>query len=193
MALTGFESLYLAQFAVSAASSTHQYQQAELEAFEQRRQAGQQAALNNKLAYNAHLNLNQQQVLEMKKFGFDDFELKKSIRREQSKNAAIKASFGSSFGQQGASFNATIQNISRHGFGALARKDLNFKAKIADFNTRHQNVTLETESKNNQAFSGLSTGGSALGTGLSILGTGLQTAINAQKGTTRNWQSYSTF
>ena len=183
--MPGFEALYLAQFAVQAGTAAYEYQQAELQAAEQRQQATLQAGINNQLAVNAHLNLNQQQVLEMKKFGFDDFELKKSIRREQSKNAAIKASFGNSFGQRGASFDATIQNINRHGFGALARKDLNFKAKVADFNVRHQNVTLETQSKNNQAFSGLSTGGSVLGTGLSILGTGLQTAINSEKGTTR--------
>lgn len=181
----GSEWLYLAQFAVAAASSAQQYQQAELEAFEQRRQAGQQAAINNKLAYNAHLNLNQQQMLEMKKFGFEDRDLKKSIRAKRATNEAIRASFGGTFGQQGGSFDATILNINRHGYEALARKDLNFKTRAADFNLRHRNISLETESKNNQAFSGLSTGGSALGTGLSILGTGIQTGIDYNKGTKR--------
>ena len=156
----GSEWLYLAQFAVAAASSAQQYQQAELEAFEQRRQAGQQAAINNKLAY-------------------------KSIRAKRATNEAIRASFGGTFGQQGGSFDATILNINRHGYEALARKDLNFKTRAADFNLRHRNISLETESKNNQAFSGLSTGGSALGTGLSILGTGIQTGIDYNKGTKR--------
>ena len=179
------EWLYAAQFALSAASAANEYQQAEQQAAEQRRQAGQQAAINNKLAYNAHLNLNQQQMLEMQKFGFEKRDLQKSIRAKRATNEAIRASFGGSLGQQGATLDATILNINRHGFEALARKDLNFKTLAADFNIRHRNVTLETESKNNQAFSGLSTGGSALGTGLSILGTGLQTKINYDKGTTR--------
>jgi len=177
------EWLYAAQFALSAASAANEYQQAEQQAAEQRRQAGQQAAINNKLAYNAHLNLNQQQMLEMQKFGFEKRDLQKSIRAKRATNEAIRASFGGSLGQQGATLDATILNINRHGFEALARKDLNFKTLAADFNIRHRNVTLETESKNNQAFSGLSTGGSALGTGLSILGTGLQTKINYDKGT----------
>ena len=181
----GTEWLYLAQFAVSAYSAANQYQQAEQDAALQRQQASKQAALNNKLAYNAHLNLNEQQMFEMKKFGFDDRDLKKSIRAKQATNEAIRASFGGAFGQSGASLNATILNINRHGYEALARKDLNFKIQAADFNVRHRNITLETESKNNQAFSGLSTGGSILGTGLNILGTGLQSGINYNRGTER--------
>ena len=177
--------LYAAQFALSAASAANEKQQADQQAAEQRRQAGQQAAINNRLAYNAHLNLNQQQMLEMQKFGFEKRDLQKSIRAKRATNEAIRASFGGSLGQQGATLEATILNINRHGYEALARKDLNFKTLAADFNIRHRNVTLETESKNNQAFSGLSTGGSALGTGLSIFGTGLQTKINYDKGTTR--------
>lgn len=183
--MAGFDMLYLASFALQAGSALQQNQQANLQAAEQRRQANLQAATNNRLAYNAHLNLNQQQMLEMKKLGFDKFELQKSIRREQARNAAAKASFGGSFGQQGASFQATIQNISRHGLGALARKDLNFKATVADFNIRHKNVTLETQSKNNQAFSGISTGGSALGTGLQIASAGIDTTLASKAGTTK--------
>ena len=107
----GTEWLYLAQFAVSAYSAANQYQQAEQDAALQRQQASKQAALNNKLAYNAHLNLNEQQMLEMKKFGFDDRDLKKSIRAKQATNEAIRASFGGAFGQSGASLDATILNI----------------------------------------------------------------------------------
>ena len=175
------EWLYLAQFAVSSYSAANQYQQAEQDASEQRHQAAKQAAINNKLAYNAHLNLNQQQMLEMQKFGFEKRDLQKNIRAQRATNEAIRASFGGDLGQQGATLEATILNINRHGYEALARKDLNFKILATDFNIRHRNVTLETESKNNAAFSGLSTGGSALGTGLSILGSGLQTKLNYDK------------
>jgi hypothetical protein len=181
----GTEWLYLAQFATSAISSANQYQQAEQQAAEQRAAAGRQAAINNKLAYNAHLNLNQQQMLEMQKYGFEKRDLQKNIRAQRATNEAIRASFGGDLGQQGATLEATILNINRHGYEALARKDLNFKILATDFNIRHRNVTLETESKNNAAFSGLSTGGSALGTGLSILGSGLQTKLNYDKGTQR--------
>lgn len=176
--------LYLAQFALQAGQASYEYQKAEQKAELQRQQAYQQAALNNELAFNAQLNLNSQQVLEMKKFGFDDFELKKSIRREQSKNAALKASFGGTFGQQGGSYDATINNINRQGYLALARKDFNFKTTLADFDIRHKNIQLETESKNNQAFSGLSTGGSLIGTGLQIASAGIQGKINSTSGTT---------
>ena len=173
--------LYGAQFVLSVAGEANKYQQAEQDAAEQRAAAGRQAAINNKLAYNAHLNLNQQQMLEMQKYGFEKRDLQKNIRAQRATNEAIRASFGGDLGQQGATLEATILNINRHGYEALARKDLNFKILATDFNIRHRNVTLETESKNNAAFSGLSTGGSALGTGLSILGSGLQTKLNYDK------------
>ena len=175
--------LYAAQFMVQAGTAAHEYQRAEYQAIQQRQQAYSKVDLNNQLSYNAHLNLNQQQVLELKKFGLNDFELKKSIRREKAKSAAMQASSGGTFGKQGASYQAVQNNIARYGYNALARKDLNFVSKMRDFETRHTNITLNTLSQNNAAFSNLSTGGSLFGTGLSILGTGIQTAINAKVGT----------
>tara|TARA_R110000803_G_C11903355_1_gene312372 strand:+ start:51 stop:605 length:555 start_codon:yes stop_codon:yes gene_type:complete len=175
MSTLAFGALYAAQFLVNARTAQHQYQIAELEAQEQRRQANLQVAINNKLSYNAHLNLNEQQALELKKLGFDKFEVAKSIRSEKAKIEAIAASFGGTFGQQGQSYDATLNNISRHGYNSLARKDFNYKILKSDFLTRHKNIQLETESKNNQAFTGLSTGGSIAGTGLQIA----SSAINA--------------
>ena len=187
-----FGYLYAAQFMVQAGTAAHEYQQAEYKAIQQRQQAYRQAAINNQLGYNAHLNLNQQQVLELKKFGLDDFELKKAIRREKAKSAAMQASAGGIFGKQGASYQAVQNNIARYGYNALVRKDLNFQTKMQDFETRHKNITLNTLSQNNAAFSNLSTGGSLFGTGLSILGTGLQTAINAKVGTVSSTSTTST-
>ena len=181
--MPGFGALYAAQFLVSARTAQHQYQVAEIKAQEQRRQAGLQAAINNKLAYNAHLNLNEQQTLELKKFGFEKFEIAKSIRSEKARIEAVAASFGGAFGQQGQSYNATLNNISRHGANALARKDFNYKILKSDFLTRHKNIDLQTESKNNQAFSGLSTGGSIAGTGLQIAGSAINSAVAFKTGT----------
>ena len=178
-----FNYLYAAQFMVQAGTAVHQYNRAEYQAQQQRQEAYRQVALNNKLAYNAHLNLNQQQVLELKKFGLDDFELKKSIRREKAKSAAMQASAGGIFGKQGTSYQAVQNNIARYGYTALVRKDVNFQTKMQNFETRHKNITLNTLSQNNAAFSNLSTGGSLIGTALSIAGTGAQTAINAKIGT----------
>ena len=183
MAGGGMMALYAAQFLVNARTAQHQFEVAEIEAQEQRRQANLQATINNKLAYNAHLNLNEQQSLELKKLGFDKFELHKSIRSEKAKVEAIAASFGGTFGQQGQSYDATLMNISRHGYNALARKDFNYKILKSDFLTRHKNIQLETESKNNQAFSGLSTGGSIAGTGLQIAGSAINTAVAYKTGT----------
>ena len=168
-----FNYLYAAQFMVQAGTAVHQYNRAEYQAQRQRQEAYRQVALNNKLAYNAHLNLNQQQVLE----------LKKSIRREKAKSAAMQASAGGIFGKQGTSYQAVQNNIARYGYNALVRKDVNFQTKMQNFETRHKNITLNTLSQNNAAFSNLSTGGSLIGTALSIAGTGAQTAINAKIGT----------
>jgi len=178
-----FEELYFVNFLAKAGTALHQYNLAEQKAHAQRTQAYRQASINNNLAVNSHLNLNAQHLLELKKFGLDDFELKKSIRREQAKNAAIAASAGGTFGKQGGSYEATTMNIARHGYNALARKDLNLQTKMRDFEIRHQNISLSTLSQNNAAFSNLSTGGSLIGTALSIAGTGAQTAINAKIGT----------
>ena len=132
-----FNYLYAAQFMVQAGTAVHQYNRAEYQAQQQRQEAYRQVALNNKLAYNAHLNLNQQQVLELKKFGLDDFELKKSIRREKAKSAAMQASAGGIFGKQGTSYQAVQNNIARYGYNALVRKDVNFQTKMQNFETRH--------------------------------------------------------
>jgi|TARA_R110000803_G_scaffold84295_1_gene150443 hypothetical protein len=181
--MAGMEALYAAQFVIGAASAANQAQVADMEAQEQRRQANLQVAINNRLAYNAHLSLNAQQSLEFSKFGFEKFELAKSIRSERAKVEAIAASFGGSFGQQGGSFDATIINMNRHGSTALARKDFNFKILATNFNTKHENITLQTQSKNNQAFSGLSTGSSPLGTGLQIAGSAINSAVAYETGT----------
>ena len=174
--------LYAAQFMVQAGTAAYQYQQAENAAEAQRQDAYRQAATNNQLAFNAHLSLRQEEVLELNKYGLDTFELKKAIRRERAKSAATQTSFRGNSRDKGGSYGAVLANIERHGYNALARKDLNFQAKINDFQVKHKNVTLGAISQNNAAFSGLSTGGNLFGTTLSIAGSGLQLGMDRQKG-----------
>lgn len=167
------QALQLAQFALSAASTAHQFQVDTKKRQIEIANANRQTSINNQLNYNAHLGLNEQQVLELKKFGLDDFELKKKIRRERASTLAIASSFGGSFGQQGATREAVQRNIERQGFNALTRKDLNYKTKLRDFELRHSNVDLTTLSQNNAAFSNISGGPSILGSGLQLASAGL--------------------
>lgn len=179
----GYQYLALAQFAVSAGTSIYNKNRADALAETQRADAYKQVALNNQLSFNAQLNLNRQEQLELISFGFDKFELSKNIRRERATSAAIQASFGGSFGRQGRSVADVQLNIARYGFLAMARKDLNFKVKTEDFRIRRGNIFDQTVSQNNQAFSGLSTGGDAVGTGLQILSSGLNIYDNYKEGT----------
>ena len=83
----------------------------------------------------------------------------------------------------GGSYAAAYNNITRHAYGALARKDLNFEAQLTDFGRRHANLDLQTINQNNAAFSNLSSGASFLGSALSVAGSGLQIANESRGGT----------
>ena len=78
-----FASLYFLDFVTKAGTSLYEKNLADQKAHAQRVQAYRQTSINNSLAVNSHLNLNAQHLLELKKFGLDDFELKKAIRREE--------------------------------------------------------------------------------------------------------------
>ena len=160
--------LQLAKFALGTAAAGNKYAADNLKRQREIENANRQAAINNNLNYNAHLNLNEQQMLELQKFGLDKNELSKRLRRDRASSAAMAASFGGSFGQQGATRDAINLNIQRQGFNALARKDFNRQTKLRDFQMRHTNVDLTTISQNNAAFSNISSGGSRTGTGLQI-------------------------
>ena len=177
--------LMLGKFALGSMQATNQYQADNQKRQREIENANKQAAINNNLNYNAHLNLNDQQMLELKKFGLDKVELQKRLRRDRASSIAIGASFGGSFGQSGATRDMINLNIQRQGFNALARKDFNNKNKLRDFQMRHKNVDLTTISQNNAAFSNISSGGSASGTGLQIAGLALD-AFGSYKGTTPN-------
>jgi len=182
-----YEFLYAAQFAISALGAVKDYNDANAKAVQDQWQANKQAAINNQLNINAHLGLNEEQTLTLKKHGLDKWELWKQKRREEAKFAVLATERGMRGGTPrdvGGSYAAALNNITRHAYGALARKDLNFEASLNDFSRRHMNVDLQTINQNNAAFSGLSAGGSLLGSVLNVAGSGLQIANAARKGTT---------
>ena len=168
------EWLYMSQFMFSAGTSIYQHQQNQQEVEGKRRNAYKQASMNNNLAYIAQLHVNEEDALDLKKQGFDMTDLRQSIRRETAKQAAINASMGGGFGRSGQSAEATQLNIQRHGYNALARKDLNREIREMSFRQRKQNIANEALSKNNALMSGVPTAPSGTGLALQIGSSGLQ-------------------
>jgi len=187
MALTGFEALYLGKFLFDAGTANYQHQ-LDLQQVEiQRRNAYKQASINNNLSYVAQLHVNEEDALDLKKHGLDRQELQYSIRREKAKQAAIDASIGGGFGRSGQSVQATQLNIERHGFNALARKDLNREIRELSFSQRKQNAANDALSKNNALMSGIPIAPSGTGLALQIASSGMQAAIGAKQGTGRGY------
>ena len=175
--------LYISKFLFDAATASYQTQQDIQEIEIKRHNAYKQASINNNLAYIAQLHVNEEDALDLKKQGFEKFELRKAIRRETAKQAAIDASMGGGFGRSGQSADAVLLNIQRHGYNALARKDLNREIRELSFRQRKQNIANEALSKNNALMSGIPTLPSSTGLALQIAGSGIQNAIGYKSGT----------
>ena len=137
-----------------------------------------QAALNNNLAYNAYVNLNEQQLLDNTKYKLDEFELKKQIRRV----VATQLARDGSVQKSGGSANSVLMNIHRQGLLALHRKEFNFHTKLRNLQQQRKNVALETVSKNNALYNTLKGFPSATGLDLSIGGSALLTGIDYNEG-----------
>jgi hypothetical protein len=178
-----FESLYLAKFALDVGTSAFSYNQRQQESYQNLYNANKQASINNQLSYNSLLHINAEQALELKKYSFDKDAIRKTTRREVAKQQAINASMGGGFGKSGNSANATIQNIQRHSYMALARKDLNRDIRMQSFDQRRTNTQLNTASKNNVLFSNLSIEPSKTGAILEVMGSGIQNSILSKQGT----------
>ena len=181
--MTGFESLYLAKFALDFGTSAYSYNKRQQESYQSLYNANKQASINNQLSYNSLLHINTEQALELKKYAFDKDVIRRTTRREVAKQQAIHASMGGGFGKSGNSANATIRNIQRYAYMALARKDLNRDIRMQSFDQRRTNIQLNTASKNNVLFSNLSIGPSKTGAILEVLGSGIQNSILSQQGT----------
>ena len=148
--------------------------------------AARQTAINNNLNFDAHLALNEQQALTLKKYGLGRFELLKKRRREEARSAVQSTQRGLVGGtpnEVGGSFAASYNNVTRYANLALARKDLN-QDLINDLKRRHKNIDLTTISQNNIAFSKISQGADIRASALSIIGSGLQIGIDMESGTT---------
>mgnify|MGYP003652494812 FL=1 len=178
------EALYLAKFLFDAGTATYQHQQDLQEVEARRRNAYKQATMNNNLAYVAQLHINEEDALDLKKTGLDNEELRQLMRRTSAKQAAQDASIGGGFGRSGQSVQATQLNIERHGYKALARKDLNREIREMSFRQRKQNIANEALSKNNALMSGIPVAPSGTGLALQIAGSGIQSAIGSKQGTT---------
>lgn len=182
-----FQYLYAAKFLFDAGTAVYQHNLDLQQNNIQRQNAYKQVAINNNLAYNAQLHINEEDALDLKAHGFDQQALKESIRREKAKQAAIEASLGGGQGRSGQTVEAAALNIERHGFKALARKDLNREIRMRSFERRRTNVNLDAASKNNQLISGLQVDPSLTGLGLQIAGSALQTNIASKQGTSRGF------
>ena len=178
--------LYAAQLAFSIGSKITDYNDQVTAGHIDFANKQRQAALNNNLAYNAYVNLNEQQLLDNTKYKLDEFELKKQIRRV----VATQLARDGSVLKSGGSANSVLMNIHRQGLQALHRKEFNFHTKLRNLKIQRDNIALETQSKNNALFNSLKGFPSATGLALSIGGSALQTGINYKKG--RQQGSYLT-
>ena len=172
--------LAFASFALGAAKDINDYDESIIArqnefAFTQR-----QAALNNQLAYNGYLNLNEQEQMEFKRNSLDQFELQRKIRRAVAYRLAIQGNAQKS----GGSAESVLRNIERQGLYSLHRKDLNYELRLRNLQLQRNNIALEVQSKNNALFGQLQGFPSATGLALSIGGTALQQGISWKKGRT---------
>jgi hypothetical protein len=167
-----YEMLQLASFGLGVMNQYTSYQADVRDHYARIDTANRQAALNNQLAYNSFLHINEEQMLTTAKRSFDVAAIYKQIRAAKATAMAQMESQGgdSTIG----SGLARIQNIQRQGLEALARKDLNFQTELNDFKTRRKNTTLETLSRNNQAFSGLTSVPDATGLVAQTIGLGIE-------------------
>ena len=140
--------------------------------------AQRQSALNNQLAYNAYLNLNEQEQLEYKRNALDQFELQRKIRKAVAYRLAIQGSSQKS----GGSAESVLRNIERQGLYSLHRKDLNYEIRLRNLQLQRNNIALEVQSKNNAVYAQIQGAPSATGLALSIGGSALQTGLDWKKG-----------
>jgi len=170
--------LAFASFALGAAKDINDYDESIIArqnefAFTQR-----QAALNNQLAYNGYLNLNEQEQMEFKRNSLDQFELQRKIRRAVAYRLAIQGNAQKS----GGSAESVLRNIERQGLYSLHRKDLNYELRLRNLQLQRNNIALEVQSKNNALYGQLQGFPSATGLALSIGGTALQKGIGWKEG-----------
>jgi len=170
--------LGVTSFALSAAKDINDYDDNISARYDEFAFTQRQAALNNRLAYNGYLNLNEQEQMEYKRNSLDQFELQRKIRRAVAHRLAIQGNAQKS----GGSAQSVLVNIERQGLYSLHRKDLNYELRLRNLQLQRDKTALEVESKNNALFGQLQGFPSSTGLALSIGGTALQKGLDWQKG-----------
>ena len=170
--------LFAAQAAFNIASEFNDYNDGVEAAYIDLANKRRQAAFNNRLAYNALLNTNEQEQLFQKKHALDKFQLNKNIQRAIASRMALQGSAQKS----GGSADSVLRNIEAQGLWSLHRKDMNYEISIRNLQIKRTNIALETESKNNALYNTLKGFPSSTGLALSIGSSGIQTGVDYQKG-----------
>lgn len=170
--------LAFASFALGAAKDFNDYDESIVARQNQFAATQRQAALNNQLAYNGYLNLNEQEQMEFKRNSLDQFELQRKVRRAVAYRLAIQGNAQKS----GGSAESVLRNIERQGLYSLHRKDLNYELRLRNLQLQRNNIALEVQSKNNALYGQLQGFPSATGLALSIGGTALQQGVDWKKG-----------
>ena len=73
--------LQAASLGISIFSGIQDHNDQTAQVYAQYDQASRQAAINNGLAYNSYLHLNEEQILKTKEYSLNTFDLQKAIRR----------------------------------------------------------------------------------------------------------------
>ena len=115
--------------------------------------ANRQAAINNQTSYNSFLHLGAVQQLEAKKYAISLNELYRVARRTRASEKVLAEQQGGSASNTGIK---RLQVLDFEASQAAHRKNENFETVKNDFIRKRDNITMETLSANNKAFSGLS-------------------------------------
>jgi hypothetical protein len=129
------------------------------------------AKRNNDLASRNFQIINEEQLAEMVANGQDKFDIAKEIRANKANALAARGGDGSLSSN---SLKTSLQDIARDGLEVIARKDMNFGAKLRNLGIKRENITINTQGLNAQAFNQISLSASDTGTGLKLAGVGLQ-------------------
>lgn len=164
-----FEALTLASFGLNALSEVRKFRQDQIADKASLETASAQAKLNNELDRRTQQAINEEQMLLMRAYGFDKFEIAKSVR-------AAKASLKASQGGAGAlsDLQNMFTNIDRMGANAVYSRNLNLGNSLRNLDIERTNARIRTRGLNNQAFS-FDKRSNPSAFGLKLLGLGIDT------------------
>lgn len=162
-----FEALTMASFGLQALGEVRKFRQDQIADKANLETASAQAKLNNELDRRTQQAINEEQMLLMRAYGFDKFEIAKSVR-------AAKASLKASQGGAGAlsDLENMFTNIDRMGANASFSRTLNLGTAFRNLDIERTNTRIRTRGLNNQAF-GFDKRSSPSAFGLKLLGLGI--------------------